>query len=106
MSLATVMRRDPPKATKELSRKRITQMAAEITQTTPVSIALVIGLCGCAFYTGSQVSSLSTKIEYTAEEQRDMKKLIKEISILSADNKRRLDHIRTQGHNSGSQMIK
>ena len=63
------------------------KMDNPITRNTPVSIALVLALCGGTFWMGSNANRLSN----VEGDVVDIKSLLKDVSAIAVDSKIRLD---------------
>ncbi len=61
-------------------------MRWSITQSTPVSIAVVLGLCCGAFWTGSTTSALQKQVDNHHEGIKEVKALASEIAELAKRN--------------------
>lgn len=63
-----------------------------ITTNSSVSIALVLSMCGGAFWTGYEISGLKTSNAITRERVDKIETLTETIAELARTNKVRLDH--------------
>lgn len=63
-----------------------------ITKSTSISIALVLALCGGAFWTGT----LATRVSAVESDTRRLEELTEEIAKLASSNKHQLDLLRKE----------
>ena len=64
---------------------------ATITQTTTISIALVVSMCMGAFWTGGQLTKLTVRVDNLKATQMELKELTKEITEMTRTNKARIE---------------
>ena len=62
-----------------------------ITQQTPMSIALVVAICGGAYWTGTGVGKTSTDINMMRGSIERQISIMEQLKDMAHDNKRRLD---------------
>ena len=69
-----------------------------LSKSTPMTTALAFALCAGAFWVGNQTSMFQMFMAQTAgeledadDERKDMRDLLKQVSEVSMDNKRRID---------------
>ena len=76
-----------------MNSKRVGSVVKNITESTPVSIALVLALCGGAYWTGGAVTELRVRQTHTEAVIDDHSELMQKLTEIAADNKRRLEFL-------------
>jgi hypothetical protein len=69
----------------------VRKLAESISQSTPMSIALAIALCGGAYVIGQDRGRSSVSLEVLQLNTTQLQALTEEVKEISIDNKRRLD---------------
>lgn len=64
-----------------------------LTQSTSVSIAVVVSLCLGAFWTGIETATLRSRTDGQDREIQQHERLLEKLTEISSDNKRRIDLI-------------
>lgn len=64
-----------------------------LTQSTSVSIAVVVSLCFGAFWTGIETATLRSRADGQDHEIQQHERLLEKLTEISSDNKRRIDLI-------------
>jgi len=67
-----------------------------ITESTPISIAVVVALSTGAFWCGSAITELRVKMDAHAAAVAELRSLTKEVASVAKDNKLRLDIMQNQ----------
>ena len=75
-----------------------------LNQSTPMTTALAFALCAGAFWIGQQTSTLNLGVQQNKHDiseglewRKETQRLIRELSSVSQDNKRRLDLLESRG---------
>jgi hypothetical protein len=70
---------------------KVGQAVKNITESTPVSIALVLALCAGAYWTGGELTDLKSRVSNAEAIGKDNRELLNQLTEISVDNKHRID---------------